>query len=78
MGCELPSYFWSPPTADCRLPTAYCLLLTAYCILLTAFCFRGAGGTLGPYGSIRQDVILAGEEGTLVTLKIDGATRECC
>ena len=23
VGCELPSYFWPPPTAFCLLPTAF-------------------------------------------------------
>jgi hypothetical protein len=25
MDCEVPPYFWPPPTAFCLLPTAYCI-----------------------------------------------------
>ena len=51
---------------------AFLLLAAADCLLLTADCLlnlRGVrvGGTLGPYRSLRQDVIMAGEEETLVT-----------
>ena len=47
-------------------------LLSAGCLLLTAGCLlnlRGVrvGGTVGQYRSLRQDVIMAGEEETLVT-----------
>ena len=55
--------------------SAFCVLPSAYCLLH----LRGVrvGGTLGPYRSLRQDVTLAGKEATLVTSKIEGATRKC-
>ena len=65
-----------------ELRIAFFLLATADCLLLTADCLLhlrgvGAGGTLGPYRSLRQDVILAGKEETLVNLKSEGARRGC-
>jgi hypothetical protein len=64
---EDPLLFRLLSPAYCRLPSGYCLLPTADCLLSLGGV--RVGGTLGPYPSLRQHVILAGKEETLASLK---------